>query len=48
MMTYLLQDSPNDQLVYILSGMGGVGKTQLVSYFIQEHGSRYVVLSLLH
>lgn len=41
MTSHLLQDSPTNQLVYILSGMGGVGKTQLVSYFIQEHGYRY-------
>jgi tetraacyldisaccharide-1-P 4'-kinase len=26
--------------VFVISGMGGCGKTQLVSYFVQKHQTR--------
>jgi hypothetical protein len=32
-------EGPN---VFVISGMGGCGKTQMVSYFVQKYQNRYV------
>lgn len=40
-----LVDAPSSmQKIFTITGMGGCGKTQLVSYFLQEKGSMYVGL----
>jgi hypothetical protein len=29
--------------IFVISGMGGCGKTQMVSYFVQKHSARYAL-----
>lgn len=41
MVKYLVEQDSSNQRVLAITGMAGCGKTQLVSYFLQEHGSRY-------
>ncbi|KAG8806959.1 hypothetical protein FRC17_004712, partial [Serendipita sp. 399] len=41
MKSELLQTASNEQLIFVLSGMGGVGKTQMTSFWVQEYGTRY-------
>jgi len=42
-MVHHLIDSPSfNQKIFVITGVGGCGKTQLVSYFLQEKGSKYV------
>jgi hypothetical protein len=36
----LFGQDPNIQRIMVLSGMGGIGKTQMVSRFFEEHEER--------
>jgi len=36
----LIEDRVERRKIFVLHGMGGCGKTQLVAYFVQEHGSK--------
>ena len=40
MVHYLLNDPSSNQKVFVITGMAGCGKTQMVSYFLQEKGSQ--------
>ena len=39
MIEHLVDNPLPNQTVFSITGMGGCGKTQLVSYFLQEKGS---------
>ncbi|KIM21561.1 hypothetical protein M408DRAFT_102576 [Serendipita vermifera MAFF 305830] len=41
MVDYLVTSSSSRQKILPITGMGGCGKTQLVSYFLQEHPNLY-------
>lgn len=38
---HLLESSSLEQRIFVITGMGGCGKTQLVSYFLRENRSSY-------
>jgi hypothetical protein len=40
MYSALFGRDPNAQNIMVLSGMGGIGKTQMVSRFFEEHAER--------
>jgi len=42
MVHHLVVMPSTNQKIFAITGMGGCGKTQLVSYFLQEKGSMYV------
>lgn len=41
MVHYLLDSSSSGQRIFAITGMAGCGKTQMVSYFLQEKGNQY-------
>jgi dephospho-CoA kinase len=42
MVHHLIDQPSSNQRVFVITGMGGCGKTQMVSYFLQEKGSQWV------
>lgn len=50
---HLVSSTETGRKILVLSGMGGSGKTQMVSYFVQQHHARYAIhssvrLKLMH
>ncbi|KAG8811943.1 hypothetical protein FRC17_002270, partial [Serendipita sp. 399] len=37
----LFDQDPGEQVIFVMSGLGGCGKSQMMAYFIQEYSSRY-------
>ena len=37
MVDYLAKPASPQQKIFVITGMGGCGKTQMVSYFLQEY-----------
>lgn len=38
----LVEEESQEQRVFVLYGTPGSGKTELISYFVQKHHSKYV------
>jgi hypothetical protein len=41
MLHHLIELPSSTQKVFAITGVGGCGKTQMVSYFLQEKGTQY-------